>query len=163
MDALLERCAGLDVHQETVVACIMYGPLDRKPKQEIKTFSTTTKGLLELHDWLHQYKCTHVAMESTGVYWKPVWNVLEGVLRWYWPTLNESRMFQVERRTYMMRLGLLNYSVAGLSLLVLFRQKRYGICAITLVIAESCWVTLRRKKTEYTRFYRMPTSSWPHM
>ncbi|ERI10633.1 transposase [Aneurinibacillus aneurinilyticus ATCC 12856] len=78
MDAILERCAGLDVHQETVVACAMYGPLDRKPKQETKTFSTTTKGLLELHDWLHQYECTHIAMESTGVYWKPVWNVLEG-------------------------------------------------------------------------------------
>ncbi|MGZ0050193.1 IS110 family RNA-guided transposase [Brevibacillus gelatini] len=78
MDAILERCAGLDVHQETVVACVMYGPLDRKPKQETKTFSTTTKGLLELHDWLHQYECTHIAMESTGVYWKPVWNVLEG-------------------------------------------------------------------------------------
>lgn len=78
MDAILERCAGLDVHQETVVACVMYGPLDRKPKQEIRTFQTTTKGLLELHDWLYQFECTHVAMESTGVLWKPVWNVLEG-------------------------------------------------------------------------------------
>jgi transposase len=78
MDAILERCAGLDVHQESVVACVMFGPLDRKPKQEIKTFSTTTKGLLELHDWLHQFECTHIAMESTSVYWKPIWNVLEG-------------------------------------------------------------------------------------
>ena len=78
MDAILERCAGLDVHQETVVACVLHGSLDRKPKQETQTFSTTTKGLLALHDWLSQHACSHVAMESTGVYWKPVWNILEG-------------------------------------------------------------------------------------
>jgi transposase len=77
MDAILERCAGLDVHQETVVACVLFGPLDRKPQQEIKTFGTTTKELLNLHDWLLEQQCTHVAMESTGVFWKPVWNVLE--------------------------------------------------------------------------------------
>lgn len=78
MDAIVERCAGLDVHQETVVACVLYGPLDHKPKQETRTFNTTTKGLLALQDWLSEHACSHVAMESTGVYWKPVWNVLEG-------------------------------------------------------------------------------------
>lgn len=52
MDAVLERCAGLDVHQETVVACVLFGPLDRKPQKEIKTFLTITDGLLELTDWL---------------------------------------------------------------------------------------------------------------
>lgn len=78
MEAVLERCAGLDVHQETVVACAMTGPVDRKPQSETKTFKTTTTGLLELFDWLQKNDCTHVAMESTGVYWKPVWHVLEG-------------------------------------------------------------------------------------
>jgi transposase len=78
MDAILERCAGLDVHQETVVACILYGSLDRKPQKETKTFGTTTKELLQLQDWLLKHNCTDVAMESTGVYWKPVWNILEG-------------------------------------------------------------------------------------
>lgn len=78
MDAILERCAGLDVHQETVVACTLCGSLEHKPKQETKTFETTTKGLLKLSDWLSQHGCSHVAMESTGVFWKPVWNVLEG-------------------------------------------------------------------------------------
>lgn len=78
MDAILERCAGLDVHQETIVATVLYGPLDRKPKIETKTFGTTTKNLLQLLDWLSEFKCSHVAMESTGVYWKPVWNILEG-------------------------------------------------------------------------------------
>ena len=77
MDAIVERCAGLDVHLDTVVACVLYGKLDIKPKKEVKTFSTTTKGLLELLDFINQKECTHVAMESTGIYWKPVWNILE--------------------------------------------------------------------------------------
>lgn len=77
MDAVLECCAGLDVHQETVVACVLFGPLEHKPKKEIRTFGTTTSELLILADWLEEQKCSHVAMESTGIYWKPVWNILE--------------------------------------------------------------------------------------
>ena len=77
MDPILECCAGLDVHQETVVACILSGPLNKKPVKTLKTFSTTTSQLLELAEWLEEKQCSHVAMESTGVYWKPVWNVLE--------------------------------------------------------------------------------------
>ena len=77
MEAMIERCAGLDVHQETVVACVLFGPLDKKPKKSIESFSTTTSGLLALSDWLTQHQVTHVVMESTGVYWKPVWNILE--------------------------------------------------------------------------------------
>ncbi len=77
MDAIIERCAGLDVHKDIVVSCVLYGELDKTPNKEIKEFSTTTNGLLKLLDYLLEMKCTHVAMESTGVYWKPVWNVLE--------------------------------------------------------------------------------------
>ena len=77
MDAIIERCAGLDVHRDIVVSCVLQGELDKTPKKEIREFSTTTKGLLELLDYLLESKCTHVAMESTGVYWKPVWNILE--------------------------------------------------------------------------------------
>jgi transposase len=77
MEVLYPRCAGLDVHQATVVACtrIADGP---KATQDVRTFATTTKGLLELADWLSAAGCTHVAMEATGVYWKPVWHMLEG-------------------------------------------------------------------------------------
>lgn len=78
MDAILERCAGLDVHQETVVACVLFGELDKKPRKEVRTFETTTSELLSMADWLIEKKCSHVAMESTGVYWKPIWNILEG-------------------------------------------------------------------------------------
>ncbi|MNI32705.1 Transposase IS116/IS110/IS902 family protein [compost metagenome] len=77
MDAVRERCAGLDVHQKSVVACILYGNVESKPKKVMKTFGTTTKELCELQNWLLEYHCKDVAMESTGVYWKPVWNILE--------------------------------------------------------------------------------------
>jgi transposase len=77
MDAIRKCCAGLDVHQESITACILDSPLDRKPKPLIKNFGTTTRELLQLQDWLAEHKCTDVAMESTGVYWKSVWNILE--------------------------------------------------------------------------------------
>lgn len=71
------RCAGLDVHKKTVVACVLIRE-GNKEHQEIRTFGTMTADLLVLHDWLMAYGVTHVAMESTGVYWKPVFNLLEG-------------------------------------------------------------------------------------
>lgn len=76
MEVVHERCAGLDVHQQTVVACARVVSAG-KIQQEVKTFDTTTQGLLALCDWLTTHGCTHVAMESTGVYWKPVWHVLD--------------------------------------------------------------------------------------
>ena len=78
MEVLYPRCAGLDVHKKTVVACrIVPGP-DGRPCKEIRPFGTTTRELLRLLDWLAEGSVTHVAMESTGVYWKPIWNLLEG-------------------------------------------------------------------------------------
>ena len=77
MDVIRERCAGLDVHKATVTACIRYpGPAGGRA-QVIQTFGTTTPALLALRDWLGGYQVTHVAMESTGVYWKPVYYALE--------------------------------------------------------------------------------------
>lgn len=76
MKVLHRSCAGLDVHQQTVVACIRVARGSRV-RQEVRTCETTTKGLLLLADWLTESEVTHVGMESTGVYWKPVWHVLE--------------------------------------------------------------------------------------
>jgi len=75
MDVLYPRCAGLDVHKDTVVACVrcVSPPIHR----ETRSFATTTSGLLGLADWLASHSCTHVAMEATGVYWRPVWHILE--------------------------------------------------------------------------------------
>ena len=75
MEVLHLRCCGLDVHKETVVACVRL-VIDGKLVKEVRTFSTTTAGLIELSEWLTETKCTHVAMEATGVYWKPVWHIL---------------------------------------------------------------------------------------
>ena len=67
-------CCGLDVHAKTVGACVI-----RRGKKQIQTFSTMTDDLLKLADWLRGEGCTHVAIESTGVYWKPVFNLFEGL------------------------------------------------------------------------------------
>src|SRR5215210_3004129 len=75
MEALYPRCAGLDVHKDTVVASARLAT-GRDVTVEVQTFPTTTAGLLALSAWLAERGCTHVAMEATGVYWKPVWHVL---------------------------------------------------------------------------------------
>lgn len=76
MEIMHPLCAGLDVHKDTVVACARIVS-DSGVSQEVKTFGTTTKDLVELLDWLSERSVTHVAMEATGVYWKPVWHILE--------------------------------------------------------------------------------------
>ncbi|HEX8667220.1 MAG TPA: IS110 family transposase [Allosphingosinicella sp.] len=78
MEAVVECCAGLDVHQGSVVACVLLGAAGRKPRKEVRTFATATADLAALRDWLKALGVTHVGMESTGVYWKPVYAVLEG-------------------------------------------------------------------------------------
>jgi transposase len=75
MDTMHERCAGLDVHKAMIVACVRLTS-GGKVNRECRTFDTTTAGLLALLAWLTESGCTHVAMEATGVYWKPVWNIL---------------------------------------------------------------------------------------
>jgi transposase len=80
MEVLYPRCAGLDVHKKTVVACRLLTLPNGQKQQEIATFETTTPGLLRLLDWLREGGCTHAAMESTGEYWKPVYSLLEGHL-----------------------------------------------------------------------------------
>jgi len=76
MEVLYPRCAGLDVHAKTVVACVRLAS-GTQVAYEHRTFSTSTRGLLELDEWLTAQAVTHVGMEATGVYWKPVWHVLE--------------------------------------------------------------------------------------
>jgi transposase len=77
MDVIYARCCGLDVHKRAVVACLVTPGPHGTPTKEIRTFTTMTDDLLALSDWLTAAGCTHVAMESTGVYWKPVYNLLE--------------------------------------------------------------------------------------
>ncbi|HET8632963.1 MAG TPA: IS110 family transposase [Gemmatimonadales bacterium] len=77
MDVMYPRCCGVDVHKAQVTACVLLSEGTAAPRKEIRTFPTVTDGLLALGDWLAELGVTHVAMESTGVYWKPLWNLFE--------------------------------------------------------------------------------------
>jgi transposase len=75
MEVLYPLCCGLDVYKETVVTCMRL-VIDGKVVKQVRTFSTTTARLMSLSEWLTANACTHIAMEATGVYWKPVWHIL---------------------------------------------------------------------------------------
>ena len=72
MEIVHARCGGLDVHKKSVVACVLISQPDGLIERQVRTFKTMTADLLELADWLHSVGVTHVALESTGVYWRPV-------------------------------------------------------------------------------------------
>jgi transposase len=78
MEVLYQCCCGLDVHKKSITACVLWAEGKGKARKEKRRFGTFTRELLQLADWLGACGVTHVAMESTGVYWKPVWNILEG-------------------------------------------------------------------------------------
>ena len=96
MEIVHDRCAGLDVHKKTVVACIRRIGPDGSVTSEVRTFGTMTADLLALADWLDAHGVRHVAMESTGVYWKPIFNLLEG--RFEVMLVNAGRLKQVPGR-----------------------------------------------------------------
>ena len=118
LEIMFTHCAGLDVHKKSVTACVISPEVRTKKSQKTKTFKTTTKGLQELKAWLLEYGVTHIAMESTGVYWKPVYNILqESVEVW---VVNAQHIKQVPGRktdvkdaewiASLMRVGLLRNS-----------------------------------------------------
>jgi transposase len=96
MQAVYTRCAGLDVHRATVMVCMRILEQGCQLRQEVRSFSTMTRDLLALADWLTQAGVTHVAMESTGVYWKPIWNLLED--RFHLLLVNAQHIKQVPGR-----------------------------------------------------------------
>lgn len=79
MEDILACCCGLDIHKESLVACILKGPIEEKlkPRSEIREFGTQLKDLHELRKWLKGNDCLFVAMESTGIYWQPIYSILE--------------------------------------------------------------------------------------
>ena len=78
MEVLYAACCGLDVHKASVTACLRSPGVGAQRRQEVRTFGTSTRELLRLADWLSAGGCTHVTMESTGIYWRPVYNLPEG-------------------------------------------------------------------------------------
>lgn len=81
MQVVYRRCCGLDVHKKTVVACVLITQEDGTVERQLRTFGTMTSDLLSLSDWLDRRGVTHIALESTGVYWQPVYNILEAEAR----------------------------------------------------------------------------------
>ena len=81
LDVKVENCAGIDVGKKFLAVCVLSGPADRKPAEEVRRFGTSVKELERLRAWLMEKKCTEAVMESTGSYWKPVFNILEGSLK----------------------------------------------------------------------------------
>ena len=111
MEAIIERCAGLDVHQATVVACVLIGEAGRKPHKEIRTFSTMTQDLEAMRDWLKGHGVTHVGLESTGIYWRPVHTILEGHFELITPiTSRPCRVKDAEWTADLVRHGLVKPS-----------------------------------------------------
>ena len=87
MSKLIERCAGIDIGKRFLVCCVMTGAAHEEPRSETRRFDTTVPGLKRLRNWLNDERVTDVVMESTGSYWIPVFNLLEGHVRSCWPTL----------------------------------------------------------------------------
>ena len=77
MKDLLEISCGLDVHKDKIVACILTGPLGKPTNSEIREFTTLIPDMIALRDWIVSQNCHHVAMESTGIYWMPIYEILE--------------------------------------------------------------------------------------
>jgi hypothetical protein len=106
MEILSTNCAGLDVHKQTVKACLLTRSSDGQLHKEFRTYSTTTGELLKLCDWLKEQGCTHVAFEATGVYWKPVFNeARKAVLNCWWSMHTISKPYQGARPMSKMRNG----------------------------------------------------------
>jgi transposase len=78
MEVLHARCCGIDIHKKSITVCVLIQEAGRKEQKHLREFGTTTSEILSCADWLRSLGVTHVAMESTGVYWRPVWNLLEG-------------------------------------------------------------------------------------
>ena len=95
MEVVHARCCGLDIHKKLIVACAITPDHSGQPRRQVRTFGTMTDELLALADWLEGCGVTHVAMESTGVYWKPLWNLMEDrftllLVNVYWLVLTFS-------------------------------------------------------------------------
>ena len=98
MDVLVDRCAGLDVHKDQVTACVRRWGVGRRRESETRTFLTFTASLRELRRWLEAEAVTEVAMEATGVYWKPIWYELEDLARFELKLVNPQHVKAVSGR-----------------------------------------------------------------
>jgi transposase len=129
LDRLVERCAGLDVHKASVTACVRVVATGEgeDTRQEIREFATTTQGLLLLRDWLASFEVTLVGMEATGVYWKPIYYMLEDDFElWLLNARHLKRTSPVGRPMFRTRRGSASLLSTGWCVPASCRRKRSG-------------------------------------
>ena len=129
MERVFDRVVGLDVHKDTVVACVRLPRGDGGRTAETATFGTTTADLLGLRDWLTAHQVQVVGMESTGVYWKPVFYLLEDDVECWLPTPGTCVTYRAARPMLRTRRGSRSWSSTAWSTRVSCRPSRSGSCA----------------------------------
>ena len=129
MDRFIERCAGLDVHKASVKACVRVPDGHGGRRSEIRTFRTTTAGLVLLGDWLASHQVQVVGMESTGVFWKPVYYLLEDDVECWLLNAQHLKNVPGRRLTWPMRPGSPSWSSMAWSARASCRPGRSGSCA----------------------------------
>ena len=128
MEVVFPRCCGLDIHRKLVVACVLTPGDGPAPRREVRSFGAMTADLLALADWLETNGVTHVAMESTGVYWKPVFNLLEDRFTLLLVNPQHIRRFPDGRPTSKTANGLPTCCATGCSPPALCRTGSSGNC-----------------------------------
>ena len=162
MDIMFERCAGIDVHKRTVVVCRLTRDVQGTWVAETQTFGTTTSELLRLSDWLTEGGCTPVGLESTGEFWKPVFNLLEGACE-VW-LLNAQPIKAMPGRKTDVKdaqwiAELLAHGLVRPSFIPPQAQPSAS-CAIWRATERAVSVSARPWSTGSTRRWKAPTSSW---
>jgi transposase len=161
MQVIHNHCAGLDVHKASVVACVMITEPDGSMRSQTRTFGTVTAEILALGDWLRERQVTHVAMESTGVYWRPIHNLLEGIFELL--VVNARHVQAVPGRKTdvkdaewlgdLLRHGLLRGSFIP--------RARSGSCASSPATGPTWSSAGPKASTSCKNAWRGPTSNWP--
>jgi transposase len=129
MQTLVESGCGLDVHQATVVACLLIVLKSGKVHKQVRTFGTTTRDLVSLREWLLLEGCTHVAMESTGVYWKPIYAILEGAFEIVVANAQHVKKVPGRKTDVKTQNGLPTYCATGCCAPVSFHPNPSASCA----------------------------------
>ena len=160
MQAIIERCCGLDVHQETVVACLLTGAADARARKEVRTFRTVRRELEALRDWLKAAGVTHVGMESTGVYWRPVYAVLEGHVELIVGNARHIRNVPGRKTDVKDAEWIADLVRHGLIARSLCRPRHCASCASWCAIAANSSRPKRRNATVCCGCWRRPASSW---
>jgi hypothetical protein len=130
MGKINERCAGIDVGKRFLLCCALTGAAQDEPRSQTRRFEATVQDLVHLRDWLSSKSITHVVMESTGSYWVPIFNILEGHFITCWPTRRKSRIARGTRRTARMPSISQVFFAMTTSVQAIYRPNQSAICAI---------------------------------